>query len=150
MKAAIIVPTYKKKGDKSSVSNHRPVYILRIVSIFFDRCRTNYLYRFLEPRLWSYPYGFIWGRFFTVQLLVYLGKIYRALENHQNVQVVYTDYETIFDHEDQQLLMRKLSDMAVRGRLLQLIRSCLSGRCYQVRVNNFLSKERKCTSGISG
>ena len=78
-----------------------------------------------------------------MQLLVYLGKIYRALENHQNVQVVYIDYETIFDHEDQQLLMRKLSDMAVRGRLLQLIRSCLSGRCYQVRVNNSLSKERK-------
>ena len=38
--------------------------------------------------------------------------------------------------------------MEVRGRLLQLLRSYLSGRCYQIRINSSLSKERKCTSGV--
>ena len=145
---AIIIPIFKKKGDRSSVINYRPVSILPIVSKILDRCIFINLYRFLEPRLSSCQYGFIKGRSCTVQLLVYLGKIYRALDNHQNVQVVYTDFEKAFDRVDHQLLLRKLSDIGVRGRLLQLIRSFLSGRCYKVRVNSSLSKERKCTSGV--
>ena len=147
-KMAIIIPIFKKKGDRSSVINYRPVSILPIVSKILDRCIFIDLYRFVEPRLSSCQYGFIKGRSCTVQLLVYLGKIYRALDNHQNVQVVYTDFEKAFDRVDHQLLLRKLSDIGVRGRLLQLIRSFLSGRCYKVRVNSSLSKERKCTSGV--
>ena len=88
----------------------------------FDRCIFIDLNRFLEPRLSSYQYGFIRGRSYTVQLVVYLGKIYRALENRQNVQVVHTDHNKAFDRVDNQLLMRNSSDMGVRGRLLQLIR----------------------------
>ena len=92
-KKAIIIPTFKKKGDRSPVSNYRPVSILLILSNVFDRFIFIDLYRLLEPRLSSYHYGFMKGRSCTVQLLVYLRKIYRVLENRQNVQVVYTNYE---------------------------------------------------------
>ena len=145
---AIIVPTFKKKGDISSVFNYRPVSILPIVSKMFHRCIFIDLHRVLEPRLSSYQYGFKKCRFCKVLLLVYLGKNYRAPENRQNVHVVYLDYEKACERVHHQLLLSNVSDMGVKGSLLQLIRSYFSGRCCHVRINNSLSKERKCTSRV--
>ena len=104
----------------------------------FGRCIFIDLYCFLEPRLSSYQNGFLKGRSCTRQLFVYPNKIYQGLENRRNVQVVYTYYEKAFDSVDHQLLLRKLSDMVGRDRLLQIIRLNLSGRYYQVRISNSL------------
>ena len=137
-----------KKGSRSDIENYRPISILTIASKILERCIFIPLYQHLEPSFSCYQYGFRKKRSSIIQLIVYLEKVYKALEQGQHVDVIYTDYGKAFDHVDHGILLDKLSFFGVTGKLLLLIESYLTGRTQQVKINGVLSSPQKVTSGV--
>ena len=76
-----------KNGSRSDIENYRPVSILIIASKILERCIFIPLYRHLEPSFSCYQYGFRKKRSSIIQLIVYLEKVYKALEQGQHVDV---------------------------------------------------------------
>ena len=73
------------------------------------------------------------------QLLIYSDESYSAVRQAKETDVVYTDLEKAFDRVDHGILLQKLSDFGVRGKLLNLLSSHLSDRKQSVKVGNNLS-----------
>ena len=146
-KQSHVTPVYKK-GSRSDIENYRPVSILTIASKILERCIFIPLYQHLEPSFSCYQYGFRKKRSSIIQLIVYLEKVYKALEQGQHVDVIYTDYGKAFDHVDHGILLDKLFFFGVTGKLLLLIESYLTGRTQQVKINGVLSAPQKVTSGV--
>jgi ribonuclease P/MRP protein subunit RPP40 len=71
-----------------------------------------------------------------------------ALDNHSQVDVVYTDFSKAFDRIDHGLLLIKLESFGFWDGLVELIRSYLSDRFMYVGVNGYASKSFKQESGV--
>jgi hypothetical protein len=71
-----------------------------------------------------------------------------ALDNHSQVDVVYTDLSKAFDRIDHGLLLIKLESFGFSDRFVELIRSYLSDRFMYVGVNGYASKSFKQESGV--
>ena len=123
-KNSVVVPTYKK-GCKAEVENYRQVSLLSIASKIFERCLFICLYRHLEPIFHQAQYGFRKGRSCVVQLLVYLEAIYKSIDSKENIDIIYTDYEKAFDNVDHGILLTKLFNLGVRGKVIKLLQSYL-------------------------
>ncbi|XP_036227319.2 probable RNA-directed DNA polymerase from transposon X-element [Bactrocera oleae] len=61
---------------------------------------------------------------------------------------IYTDFSKAFDRVDYEILLDKLSKYGVAGRALAWIRTYLTGRRLQVRVDGHLSSEYEVISGV--
>ena len=146
-KCAIVNPT-NKKSCKYMVENYRPVSLLAIVSKTFERCMFLDIYEFFEPLISNQQYGFRKERSCVVQMIVYLNKVYKAINDGKSVEVVYTNYEKAFDRVDHQLLLRKNQNIGISGKLLKLLSSYLTKRTHKIRVENQLSTERLLNSGV--
>ena len=146
-KNSIVVPTYKK-GCKSNVENYRQVSLLTIASKIFERCLFTCLYRHLEPIFHQAQYGFRKGRSCVVQLLVYLESICKSIDSKEKIDIIFTDYEKAFDNVDHGILLTKLFNLGVRGKIIKLLQSYLIGRTQRVRINSHFSESVKVTSGV--
>ena len=80
--------------------------------------------------------------------MITLETIYKSLEEGKQDNMVYTDYEKTFDHVDHGLLLRKLHEYGVRGKLLNLLKSYLTNRNQRVRVNGRYSEYINVTRGV--
>ena len=142
----VVIPLFKG-GSKQIVASYRPVSLLTIPSKIFEKLLFK-LYLHLKPLLHHSQYGFRPRRSTVTQLLVMLDKIYSALENDYEINVVSTDSSEAFDKVDHGILLQKLSKYGIGGKLLKLIHSYLNGRTQTVRVNSSYSSEFVVTSGV--
>ena len=106
------------------------------------------LYRHLEPIFHQAQYGFRKGRSCVDQLLVYLEAIYKSIDSKKNIDIIYTDYEKAFDNVDHGILLTKLFNLGVRGKVIKLLQSYLIGRTQRVRINGHFSESVNVTSGV--
>ena len=146
-KKAVVIPLFKG-GSKQIVASYRPVSLLTISSKIFEKLLFKRIYLHLKPLLHHSQYGFRPRRSTITQLLVMLDKIYSALENDYEIDVVFTDFSKAFDKVDHGILLQKLSKYGIGGKLLKRIHSYLNGRTQTVRVNSSYSSEFVVTSGV--
>ena len=121
-KKAVVIPLFKG-GSKQIVASYRPVSLLTIPSKIFEKLLFKRLYLHLKPLLHHSQYGFRPRRSTVTHLLVMLDKIYSALENDYEINVVFTDFSKAFDKVDHGILLQKLSKYGIGGKLLKLIHS---------------------------
>ena len=106
-KAALVAPVWKK-GDRRDVRNYRPVSLLPVSSKLLEKCIFMDLYDFVRPKLNNLQFGFRRNRSAVSQMLVYLDKVYKALDRGEQVEVLYTDFEKAFDKIDHAKILKKL------------------------------------------
>nr|VZI20242.1 unnamed protein product [Spirometra erinaceieuropaei] len=73
----------------------------------------------------------------------------RALEEGFEVDVVYIDFRKAFDTVPHQRLLHKLSDIGIRGDLLNWIRASLVGRKQRVCIGDDMSEWVNVTIGVA-
>ena len=93
-------------------------------------------------------HGFRIGRSCISELLIHYDRIVDILESGSNVDAIYLDFAKAFDKVDHGIVLKKLSLLGIRGRLLQWIRSFLSSRTQMVLVNGVLSDPAPVESGV--
>jgi hypothetical protein len=146
-KTANITPIHKT-GDKSDMSNYRPISILSPVSKVFESVVKDHLTHFLRPRLLEEQHGFVGGRSTVTNLLVYTEYLFSSMDKRIQVDSIYTDLKKAFDKVDHSILLSKLSKCGIHGDLLRWLKSYLTDRLMSVTMNGFSSDNIPVTSGV--
>ena len=87
-----------KTGDKSSISNYRPISLLCILSKVLEKIVFNKIYEFaLRTSILLLQFGFVKKRSSLQQLLLYTEILARLYGNCHQVESVYLDLHKAFD-----------------------------------------------------
>ena len=93
-------------------------------------------------------HGFVPGRSCTSQLILAIEEWSRNLDAGTPVDAIYLDFKKTFDAVANERLLITLSGLGIRGKLLNWIRSFLSGRKQRVVLDGSQSKWVDVTSGV--
>ena len=147
LKDSTVVPLFKK-GDKSQVSNYRPVSLLATAGKFFEAIIFKRLYDHCSPLFSKSQFGFRKNRSTVLQLITFLQKVYKGIETNNDIDLIFTDFSKAFDKVDHGILFQKLYRIGIRGQIFNVLQSFITGRTQKVRVMNELSNEFKLSSGV--
>ena len=89
------------------------------------------------------------GRSCTTQLLEFLEDVTMALDQGDDVDVIYLDFCKAFDKVPHKRLLKKLLEYGIRGNIHTWVKDFfLTNRTQQVKVNGSFSELVKVTSGV--
>ena len=139
-----------KKGQKSSPSNYRPISLTSVPGKVMERITKDSLMSHLSRNRLIKPsqHGFVPNKSCTTNLLEYLEKVTKAVEEGKSVDIIYLDFAKAFDLVPRSRLLSKLRAHGVDGELLKWLSSWLKDRKQQVVVNGKLSDWVDVVSGV--
>ena len=150
-KQANVTPIHKK-GDKTDVSNYRPISVLPVCGKLFERIIYNSLYNYFEDNniLNANQSGFRIGDWCINQLISITHNIYQSFNANPSLEVrgVFLDISKAFDKVWHDGLIYKLKANGVEGKLLNLIESFLNERYQRVLLNGQYSEWEKIRAGV--
>ena len=146
-KLSHIIPI-PKKCPNDEVTNYRPISLLSVVSKVLERCIYNQLIVHVSSQLHHLQFGFLRGKSTTSQLLHVINEINKALENREQIDSIYLDFAKAFDKVDHILLLKKLRNFGITGKLLNWFNNYLSNRLQKVTVLGSTSQPLPILSGV--
>ena len=148
-KKARIIPKYKS-GDKSRITNYRPISITSAVCKILERlimhCITNHL--FDNDMFSPFQHGYKGGRSRHTNLIECLDAWTTAVEAGLSVDVLYLDLSKAFDTVPHQRLLLQLLHYGVNRQLVFWMANFLIGRTSYVRFNQQESDTKENISGV--
>ena len=142
-----MVPAFKH-GDRSLLTNYRPIALLSSVGKVCERIVYNNLYRFLSPFLSDQQSGFRQQDGTTLQLLRLVQQWSDALNDSQHVGIAFFDLRKAFHSMRHKGLIAKLHAAGVRGPALSWFESYLSDRRQRTRVAGAVSAPESLLAGV--
>ena len=142
-----ISPVYKS-GDKSLVTNYRPISLLCIASKVLERLIFDQVGDFLSDSFSPSQFGFLPGRSTLQNLLIFLSDLNNNLNSREPTDVIYLDFRKAFDTVRHDILLQKLWDVGISGNLWLWFKEYLSSRQQCVSINGSLSNILEVTSGV--
>ena len=149
MKIQSITPIFKK-GDKSDPANYRPISLTSHLIKIFERVIRKNLVHHLEKNniLSNKQHGFRKGRSCLTHLLKHVDDIIQSLLNGNDHDVIYLDFAKAFDKVDHKILVHKLRQCGVQGKMLTWIEQFLTNRKQFVTINGFHSMLALVLNGV--
>ena len=149
LKDAIVIPIHKG-GLKSDVKNYRPVSLISQILKILEKVLCVKIVTHLEDNniLNKNQHGFRKFRSCLSQLIEHYDNIIEAVSAGNNVDVIYLDYSKAFDVVDHHILLRKLKDSGITGKIGTWISNFISDRKQTVTVNQKQSRSETVTSGV--
>ena len=149
LKLQTVIPLFKK-GNKTLAENYRPVSLTSHIIKVFERVLRKKLMKHLEDNnlISVNQHAFLKGRSCISQLLEHIEHILQQLENQGNIDVVYLDFKKAFDKVDHNVLLKKIHQYGIRGKLYTWISNFLLNRQQQVIVAGNVSKKEPVISGV--
>ena len=141
-----------KGGSRSAAKNHRPVAPTSHMTKVFERVMRKVLVSHLEEHshLPDGQHGFRAGRSCLTQLLSFWDTLLEEMEQGKGVDVVYTDYAKAFDKCEIGVLLHRLRDSGIKGKVGCWLAAFLNPAARQqaVGVDGRLSALRPVISGV--
>ena len=149
LKTCTITPIHKG-GSRSIPANYRPIALTsHIIKIFEKVLRSNIVQHMNENNLFNQnQHGFRTGRSCLSQLLEQYDTILNILDEGANADVVYLDFSKAFDKVDHEIVLKKIEQLGITGKILDWLKSFLTGRHQTVMVNGVKSDPQKVVSGV--
>lgn len=149
LKLARVIPIYKK-GDKTDITNYRPVSILPCISKILERLIYNRLSNFINKHniLYDLQFGFREKHGTNLALSFLIDNIVSAHEKGNSVLGVFIDFSKAFDTINHNILFEKLYHYGIRGLALDWFRSYLSDRAQYVQFNDAHSDYNNIICGV--
>lgn len=146
-KLAKVCPIYKQ-GEKSQISNYRPVSLLSVFSKVFESVIYDKIYPGVESRIGVCQHGFLKGKSTVTNLCTFVDTVYQSMESGCQVDTVYTDFSKAFDKVNHRILLDKLVYAGFDPPLCLLMKSYLTAREQFVECKGFRSKKFAVNSGV--
>lgn len=137
-KHCCVVPIFKS-GDKTNVLNYRPIVKQCALSKIFDKILKIKLFDHVSSSISQFQHGFFPGRSTCTNLAVLSNKIIASMENKNQIDVIYTDFAKAFDSVSHDVLLYKLLQFGVNGKLLEFFKSFLINRTLLVKMGSCYS-----------
>jgi len=149
LKVQYIAPIFKK-GDKTKAANYRPVSLTSHIIKIFERIVRKQVVSFLEDNnlLSGSQHGFRKGRSCLTQLLHHFDNLLQHILEGNVTDVLYLDFSKAFDKVDHQILLRKLHNIGIQGKLYDWIADFLTERSQTVQVDGKSSIFELVISGV--
>ena len=112
-----ITPVFKS-GDRSCVSNYRPISLLSSTSKVLERLVYNCCMQFLVKSFSLFQFGFIRSRSSLQQLLLFYNGVFETLQT----DVIYLDFAKAFDTVAHNELLFKLRNLGICGDNLDVVK----------------------------
>lgn len=139
-----------KKGDRSDISDYRPISILPLFSKCLEKLIFRRLTNFLESKNLLTKCQFAFRRGMSTQLALLEQKefILKNFEENLLTLGVFIDFSKAFDCINHNLLLRKLPQYGIRGVAHDLIKSYLNHRSQYVEINGISSQLKPIKIGV--
>ena len=128
LKRAAIVPIFKS-GDKCLPGNYRPISLTSVICKVYERIIRKQVFYFLCDKncLNDTQHGFRSGRSCLSALLDVYDDVMHMLNRVSIVDMVYLDFAKAFDKVDHGILLHKVKDLGITGKLGQSNTSTIGG-----------------------
>lgn len=146
-KTSYITPMFKS-GDKANVKDYRGICKQSLIPKLFESIITDKITTLFKPIITDQQHGFISGRSTCSNLLVFWQFLLESVEQHCQVDCIYTDFAKAFDLVDHKILVAKLRTYGIQDPFLSWVSSFLEGRTQIVKIRNFLSEPIAVHSGV--
>ena len=150
LKQAFVIPVYKQGGSKVEPEAYRPIsltsHLMKSGERVIRKIMVNYLefHKKMDPK----QHGSRKNRSTLSQLLVHYENIVKALENGENIDVIYLDFKRAFDKVDFGILLHKIKQMGITGKIGRWIHNFLTMRNQQVLIRGKKSQMYPLISGV--
>ena len=148
----VLISPVHKGGSRGMPANYRPVALTSHIIKMFERVVRRWLVAHLEDNnlLPDGQHGFRAKRSCLTQLLSYWDNILDQMEEGKGVDSVYTDFAKAFDKCETGVLLQRLKDCGVRGKMGHWLAAFLdpSIRKQSVGVEGRLSPLVPVISGV--
>ena len=142
-----ITPIHKS-GDRSSVTNYRPISLLSTTSKVLELLIKKKCYTYLESSLSAAQFGFRYGHSTLQQLLLFYTHVFDLNTPCSHYDVIFLDFARAFDSVPHQELLLKLRMLGVSGKLWLWLQEYLSGRMQCVSIEDTKSDLLPVISGV--
>jgi len=149
LKISRVTPLFKA-GDRTIVSNYRPVSILSDFSKIFEKLMCVQLTSFIESReiLCNNQFGFRKNASTSDAIIEFLDTAYQTLNSKRVIISVFLDFSKAFDTVKHDVLLSKMDHMGVRGHALGWFKTYLSGRSQYVSIDEVNSTFSSIDMGV--
>ena len=148
-KLAYITPIFKN-GSRMEAGNYRPVSLTsHIIKIYERVIKKHIMVHLSDNELFNKgQHGFVPNRSTMTQLMVHHESIYENMLENKSTEVVYLDFAKAFDKVDHNILIRKVMEHKISGKIIRWIREFLKNRKQIVIANGVKSDETEVISGV--
>ena len=146
-KSSYVTPLYKS-GERHVINNYRGISIQSSIAKLFDQLVSKIIYDLSSRHVIDNQHGFIKGRSTVSNLMEFSEYIFNKLENHKQIECIYTDLSKAFDTVDHNELLKKLILFGIDSSLVRWISSYICGRKQIVKVGQSFSSPFAVTSGV--
>ena len=149
LKFTKIIMIYKN-GNRSCMTNYRPIAILSCFSKILDKYLNQQLQSFITKfkLVHHNQFGFVAGKSIDMALLKCIDFIRKGMVEENYVLSLFLDVSKAFDSVDHGILLNKLQHYGVRGLQLKLFESYLVNRRNRVSIGNAYSPVFLSTKGV--
>ena len=148
-KIATVVPIFKN-GNKSDVSNYRPISLLPVPGKIFEHVLHDHISYFLERINYrSYKQNGFRKKHSTLDGIVnFTSDIFQSIDRGEYTLAAFIDLKKAFDTVNHNIHLEKLNYAGIKNKLLKLIKSYLTNRSQRTFCNGKLSKVQDITCGV--
>lgn len=148
-KTANVTPIFKK-GTKGDPANYRPVSLTSVPcklleSVVKDKIMAHLIENDL---IRDSQHGFMPGKSCSSNLVLFMDKITKEVDDGKSVDIFYLDFAKAFDKVPRQRLLRKLKAKGIDESILVWIESWLTGRTQKVSIQGEKSGSCSVESGV--
>ena len=149
LKVARVIPLYKS-GDKSDITNYRPISLLPVLSKIFEKLIHSRMTKFFDENndIYNKQFGFTKKHSTVHALSTAVTQIIKSLNKNDIVLGIFLDFSKVFDTVKHDILLKKLEHYGIRDKSLDLLHNYLSNRKKYVCVDNIRSEPLPITSGV--
>ena len=129
LKLAKVISVYQK-GSFTSQCNYQPISLLSIFDKIFEKLVCARLLNFLNKYniIYEFQFGFRNNHSTSLALIDVVDCIYQSLDDSNFIEGMYFDLEKVFDTVDHNILMGKLSNYGIRGKMFDWFKNYISDR----------------------
>ena len=151
-KRAMVVPVHKG-GDRSLVTNYRPVSLSSVVCKQMEHviASASHLRQVLDKNDWLYEgqHGFRPGYSCQGQVITVCQDIEDSMDNGDRIDAIVIDFSKTFDLVPHDRLLMKIAIASVDSWVVAWVREFLLGCTQRISVGGQLSVEVRVRSGVT-
>jgi hypothetical protein len=144
-KEANVTPIFKK-GAKTAPENYRPVSLTSVLESLIKDEMLKHLKK--HGLLKRSQHGFLPGRSCATNLLEFLERATRAVDNGEAFDAVFLDFAKAFDKVPHARLLKKMAAHGIQGQILTWVKNWLTGRRQRVVLGGEVSDWIEVLSGV--